>query len=240
MNGPAQVLTGRNRLLSALAPDEQAQVYARGHVVPLASRQILHRPDQPIDAIYFPEIGWVSLVVTLDEGDMAEVGVTGREGMVGLQVVFGVDRALSEAMVQSPGSALRISVKAFRRELEEIPALRTQLLRYSAALLAQTSQTAACNSSHNLTQRLARWLLEAHDRTDGDVLPLTHEFIAMMLGARRPSVTGAAGHLQSVGIIRYSSGSVVIIDRKRLEGMSCGCYDALIAHWRNVSPLDCR
>ena len=192
--------------------------------VSLSLRQGLYHPDVPIEAVYFPETGMISLVANMDDGMQAEVGVVGREGLLGVPLLQGVDTSFVEAMVQLPGTALRMGAREFRHELEVNAPFRMRLLRYSEALQAQVMQTAVCNGRHALEQRLARWLLMAHDRSAGDKLPLTQDLMAMMLGVHRPSVTVAAGTLQRAGLVRYSGGRLTVLDRPRLEAASCECY----------------
>ena len=166
----------------------------------------------------------ISLVASMDDGMQAEVGVIGREGLLGVPLLLGVDTSFVEAMVQVPGTALRMGAREFRHELEVNAPFRALLLRYNEALQAQVMQTAACNGRHALEQRLARWLLMAHDRRAANELPLTQDLMAMMLGVHRPSVTVVAGALQRAGLIRYSGGKVTVLDRPRLEAVSCECY----------------
>ena len=180
--------------------------------------------DDTLDTVLFPESGMVSLLATLDDGEQIEVGIAGREGLVGLPLVFGDDRSLVEARVQMEGTALRIGAAAFRDEMEQSDALRTLLLRYALAFHAQITLSAACNARHAIEQRLARWLLIAHDRVEGNDFPMTHEFISMMLGVRRPGVTIAAGILQKAGLIHYARGRMAVTDRPGLEAASCECY----------------
>ena len=217
----------RNRLLAALPPDGLAQLLPKLHRVCLPMRKTLAAPTEPIEAVYFVESGWVSVVTHLDEGGQAEVGLIGREGMVGLPLVLGVSTVFAEAYVQGPGDALRMEAKAFQRELDTHPALFRRLLRYTEALHAQAMQTAACNGRHDLEQRLARWILMAHDRADSNELPLTQEFLALMLCVHRPSVTVVARTLQQAGIIRYAQGRITVLDRDSLEATACECYRAV-------------
>ena len=181
-------------------------------------------PGEPVAAVHFPETGWASMLATLEDGDAAEVGVIGYEGMIGLPVLLGADRDDIEAMVQCPGTALRIEAAAFREELERAPAFRDLLLRYALVHHGQTARIAACNGRHPTGQRLARWLLMAHDRAEGDNFPMTHEFLGMMLGVRRAGVTVAAGVLQRAGFIRYDRGRIEVTDRAGLEAATCECY----------------
>jgi CRP-like cAMP-binding protein len=224
MASPDPPLALRNRLLAALPPDAWQQLQSKLNPVPLTSRQILYATDDPIAAVYFPEAGMVSMVVVLADGLQAEVGIVGREGMVGLPLVFGVETTFTETMVQIPGQALGMEARAFHQELEANAALRRLLLRYSEALQAQIAQTAACNGRHDLEQRLARWLLMARDRVDDDELPLTQDFLAMMLGVHRPSISVTAGILQRAGLIRYRNGRITILDRNSLKAAACECY----------------
>jgi CRP-like cAMP-binding protein len=217
-------LAPRNRLLGALAPADLARLGRRLEPVELKLRQILQAAEQPITAIYFPESGWTSMVAHLADGGAAEVGVIGREGMVGLPLLFGADASSVEGMVQGPGTAWRLSAAAFREELEHLPTLRPLLLRYALAFHEQVTHTAACNGRHALAQRLARWLLLVHDRADSDEFPVTQEFLATMLCVHRPSVTLAAQQFQQAGYIHYRSGHMAITDRPGLEAAACECY----------------
>jgi CRP-like cAMP-binding protein len=167
----------------------------------------------------------VSLVQPLENGAMIEVGMIGNEGLVGVPVLLGDDRSPLEAMVQIPGSALRMLASAFREEVGHRTTLMGVLLRYVHALHIQVSLTAACNGRHMLPERLARWLLTAHDRSSStDQLPLSHEFLSMMLGVRRAGVTVALGTLNAAGLIRNTHAQVTILDRPGLEAASCECY----------------
>jgi len=170
-------------LLAALPPELLSRLLPRMRSVALTKRDSLIVPDTPVEAVWFVESGFVSLVTSLEEGTQAEVGLIGREGMVGLPLITGVDTSFVEAFVQGDGSALRIDARAFRAAMEEEPALRPLLLRYLEAMGSQVSQTAACNGRHDLEQRLARWLLMAHDRAGGDEFQITQEFLALMLSS---------------------------------------------------------
>lgn len=227
----------RNRLLAALPPDALARLLPKLHAVTLPVHRTLLAPHERIEAAYFIESGWVSMVAHLDDGAQAEVGLVGWEGMVGLPLVVGVDTAFADTYMQASGTGLQMEATAFQRELEENPALRRLLLRYSEAMHAQAMQTAACNGRHHLEQRLARWLLMAHDRSEGDVLPLTQEFLSIMLCVYRPSITVVARSLQKVGIIAYSSGSkgqITILDREALEDTACDCYQVVQERFKQL------
>jgi CRP-like cAMP-binding protein len=187
-------------------------------------RESLIRPDTKIEAVYFVESGFISLVAALDDGTQAEVGLIGREGMAGLPLITGIDTAFVEAFVQGDGSALRMEASAFRHAMEDEPTLRNLLFRYLEAMNSQTTQTAACNGRHDLEQRLARWLLMAHDRSEGNEFQMTQEFLALMLCVYRPSVSVVASTLQRAGMIRYGRGHITVLDRAALEATACDCY----------------
>jgi CRP-like cAMP-binding protein len=214
----------RNRLLGALPPEDLAVLWPRLEPVELELRQVLHVPEQPVQAVYFVETGWISMVAALEDGDGAEVGLIGYEGMLGLPLLLDSEFEDLEGIVQCPGMALRLSAADFREALEQLPTLRRLLNRYAVVHHGQVTRTAACNGRHDIAQRLARWLLMAHDRAEGDTYPMTHEFLSMMLGVRRAGVSTAASVLQRAGLIRYSAGRMTITDRPGLENSSCECY----------------
>ncbi|MCB4821906.1 Crp/Fnr family transcriptional regulator [Roseicella aerolata] len=224
----------RNGLLAALPPEDLARFRRRLELVDLPLRHVLHAPDAPIGAVHFPETSWISLLAMLEGGDAAGVGMIGREGMVGLPLLYGTDQSPFEAMAQMGGNALRLDAAAFRDALEHSPALRALLLRYARAFSTQVSWTAACNGRHLLEQRLTRWMLIAHDRAGGDDFPMTHEFLAMMLGVRRAGVTVAAGALQRAGLIRYDRGRITVSDRRGLEAAACECYGMVRREFRRL------
>ncbi len=214
----------RNRLLAILPPDSLARLWPQLTPVDLEIREVLHRPEVPITTVYFSERGWASMLAPLEDGDAAEVGIIGYDGLVGLPVVLGEPFDDLEALVQCQGSALSIEADALRAAMERDPVLRTLLLRYALVHLAQVARTAACNGRHHIDQRLARWLLIAHDRARDDEFPMTHEFLGMMLGVRRAGISVAAGALQKAGMISYRFGRMRIIDRPGLESSACECY----------------
>ncbi len=212
-----------NRLLLALTLEDLDGLRAHLELVPLPHKRTLSNPGAPIQHLYFPEEGMVSLVQPL-QGAMIEVGMIGNEGFVGVPVLLGADACPLETMVQIPGSALRIETGAFREKAGRSTTLSGLLLRYAQALQVQVSLTAACNGRHPIPERLARWLLMARDRAPSDELPFGHEFLSMMLGVRRAGVTVAVGTLKAAGLIRNTHGRVTIIDRHGLEAASCECY----------------
>lgn len=214
----------RNRLLAALPPEDRARLLPQLQPQSFRFGEILFRADAPLDSVVFPEAGWVSLIATLQDGSGAEVGIVGREGMVGLPLLFGTDRMPMEALWQADGTALRMEAQAFRVALDESAAFRRMLLRYAMAHNVQVSQTAVCNSRHRILQRLSRWLLMSHDRAMGNAFDMTHELMALMLGVRRAGISAAAAALQRAGLIRYGHGRVTVIDRPGLEAAACECY----------------
>jgi len=165
-----------------------------------------------------------SLVALTEEGQSIEVGVIGKEGVLGFQAVFGGDMMQHRGLVQIPGAALRVKIGKFKEELDPLSVLHNLLMRYNYAMLTQITQSVVCNRFHEVEERLARWLLICHDRAESDDLPLTQEFISIMLGARRPGVNAAIGVLEKAELIHHSRGKVVVIDRQGLEEVSCECY----------------
>ncbi len=216
-----------NGILVALPTSGLARLWPRIQRVELAPRQVLYGAHTQIPAVYFLESGMVSLIARLERGGAVEVGVIGREGIVGLPLAFGADSSPDEALVLAPGVALRMNADAFREELERSPALLALLLRYQCVLHAHVAQNAACNGRHLMEQRLARWLLIARDRLEARELPLTQEMLATMLGVRRAGVTSTLGAMQRAGIIGFSKGRIVILDSRKLESASCECYAAI-------------
>ncbi len=181
-------------------------------------------PGEPASHVWFPDNGMISIVALDDKGSAIEVATVGHEGMTGLSVVLGSETMIYSSMVQVPGDGWRIETAAFRRLLDRRPAIRSLLLRYVLAAMTQMGQNAACAQLHNIDARCARWLLLAHDDVVGDTFPLTQDYLAMMLGVTRPSVSEAAASLQRAGLIRYVRGQMTIVDRPGLEAKSCECY----------------
>ncbi|GGC71716.1 cyclic nucleotide-binding protein [Siccirubricoccus deserti] len=221
---PDAAPTPRNHLLAALPPEDLALLWPQLSPVELPFRQTLHMPEEPIRAVYFPETGYTSRLSPMEDGDFAEVGLVGPEGMTGLAPLLGADTDSFEMLVQVPGTAFRMDAGAFREALDRIPSFRPLLNRYALAHFEQVARTGACNGRHHTDQRLARWLLMAHDRVEREPFPMTHEFLSMMLGVRRAGITVAAGTLQKAGLIRYERGRMEITDRPGLEAASCECY----------------
>jgi CRP-like cAMP-binding protein len=207
-----------------LPPEDFAQLVPRLEPASLAANQVLLAPDEPIRCVHFPEAGVVSVLARMGEGKVLDVGLIGREGMVGLPVLLGTDRTPHEARVQLAGSGWRLDAAVLRQELERSAALRRLLLLHAASLYFQVSQLAGCNGCHALARRLARWLLMMHDRGEGDALALTHAIVAKSLGVRRAGITTLVGTLQAAGAIRSGRGRIEVLDRQRLEAAACPCY----------------
>ena len=212
-----------NRILASLPAEEYARLAQRLEPVSLALSQVLFRPGDDIRYVHFPTTSIVSLLTELEDGGGMEVGLVGRDGIVGVSVILG-GRETKVATVQAAGEALRMEAGAVREEFERGGELQSLLLRYTHALMAQISQSAVCNVRHGIDGRLARWLLMYHDRLDRDEFELTHEFMSAMLGVRRAGVSAAAGSLQKRSLIEYGRGHIRIADREALEEFACECY----------------
>jgi CRP-like cAMP-binding protein len=192
---------------------------------------VLYEGGETIRHVYFPDDGLISLLVVMDAETVREIGVVGNEGMLGAALALGMKTASTRALVQLPGSAMRMEAGALRDELGRGGALPNVLRRYSHALFTQVSQSAACVSTHAVDKRLSRWLLMTHDHAPGDEFEMKHEFMAMMLGVTRSVVTRAAGHLQNEKMIRYTRGRVTVLDRHGLEATACECYGVVKAEY---------
>jgi len=217
-------LSTKNRILNALPTEEYERLLPDLEPVELFLGQYLYRAEDTIRHVYFPSDAVVSIVATTTEGQSVEIGVIGREGMVGMEILMGSDSTLNDHLVQDASSALRISTAAIREEFKRGGVLHDSLLHFTRLLMTQIGQTALCNRLHTIEERLSRWLLLCRDRAGTNELQLTQEFLATMLGTNRASVTIAAIALQSAGYIKYSRGHITIIDGKGLEDFTCECY----------------
>ena len=213
-----------NQLLTALPKQEYQNLVPHLKEVQLSLGQVLYEPGEVIKYVYFPNRGMVSIVSLLESGSTTEVGMVGKDGIVGYSVFLGGGFTTHRAIVQIEDTAMKIDAEVLKTEFNRGGVLQKLLLLYTQALLTQISQTAACNSQHPLNERLARWLLTAHDCVCSNYLSLTQEFIANMLGTRRSGVTVAAGKLQHEGIISYYRGKITILNREALEASACECY----------------
>jgi CRP-like cAMP-binding protein len=216
-----------NRILLALPDREFRSIRPHLEFLNLPHHRLLYEPNRKIDLLYFPNRGLISLVIVMEDGKTVEVAVLGREGFAGVPAVFGLTRSTVREVVQIAGDGFKIKAAAFRQALRSSPLLRAALGRYAVVLAMQISQTAACNRLHDIERRLARWLLMAQDRVDDGVVPITHDFLATMLGTDRPSVSVAAATLQRKEIIDYTRGTVRILNRKNLEASACECYQTI-------------
>ena len=216
-----------NRLLARLPHGDLNAMIGRFETVDLECGQRLYTAGQRMDHVYFPLSSFISLVATVDRTTSLEVGLIGREGMLGVPLVLGMSAASWRALVNGPGPALRMNAMEFRRELARNPVLRNCLERYLYVQMAQVSQLAACAHFHAVEPRLATWLLLVRDRSYSDHFRLKHEAIADMLGVRRSGITIAAGALKNRNLISYSRGDITIRDRRGLEERACSCYRAL-------------
>jgi CRP-like cAMP-binding protein len=213
-----------NRLLAALPKDEYQRLLPKLEPFPLAFGEVIYEFGDPIRNVYFPISGIISLLAAVDDRSTLEVGIVGREGMVGLPAFLGVNTSGNHAVVQGAGDAMRIKTSVFRTECDNGGSFPRLLRRYTHSRLTQISQGAACNRFHPIDARLARWLLMTRDRMGMDEFQVTQEFLSNMLGVRREGVNKAAGALQQQDLISYSRGNLLILDRAGLKGIACHCY----------------
>ena len=213
-----------NKLLTALPAQTKENVFPHMKLVDLPLGKILYESGDALQNVYFPTDSIVSLLYVMESGASAEISVVGNEGIVGIAVFMGGKSTPSRAVVQSAGSAFSLSAQRLRNEFDGFADMRMLMLRYTQALITQMAQTAVCNRHHSIDQQLCRWLLLSLDRLRGNRLVMTQELIANMLGVRREGVTEAARKLQALGVIEYQRGKITVLDRPRLEQLSCECY----------------
>lgn len=219
------VFPAANLFLASLPREEYGRLRPHFEQVELPFRMMLYETGEPIQhCTFFDGGGMISLTIRLEDGAQVEAGLVGNEGFAGLSALMGDGLAVHASMVQMPGVGTRIESSRLRDAMLRNPAVLDRVLCYSQAITTQISQTAVCNAHHSLEQRLARWILMAHDRAESDELPLTQELLAGMLAVHRPSVTLVAQALQRTGAIDYGRGRITVLDRKRLEAMCCECY----------------
>jgi CRP-like cAMP-binding protein len=217
-----------NRLIASLSRSDFNRLSPALSTVSLGQGTLLYDVGDEVEHAYFPQTGMVSLLSVMDDGKAIETATVGREGVVGAMAGLDFHTALDRAVVQLPLTALKIRAAAFRKAVQASTPLRDLVIASNQALLAQAQATAACNALHAVEQRLCRWILHARDRNNGDVVRLTQEFLSEMLGVRRSSVGDVARKLQDARLIRYSRGTITIVDRKALEAASCECYRAIL------------
>jgi len=216
-----------NKILLSISDSDYSSLRPHLEYVSLPNHLVLHEAGGKLEFAYFPNRGLISLVVVMKDGKTAEAGIVGNEGFTGTLAAVGLSRSPLQAVVQITGDGFRVEVGALQNTLESAPHLRLMLSRYAAIRGMQVAQTAACNRLHDIEQRLARWLLMTQDRVDSGSLPITHDFLATMLGTDRPTVSLAAGVLQRKELIKYTRGAVEIVDRKKLEDSACECYGVI-------------
>jgi CRP-like cAMP-binding protein len=233
MLGAKQVII-ENHLLAALPRRDYQRLLSVLEPIKLSFGDVLYEPGARIRYVYFPSNCLVSLLTSVSSHQAAEVGLIGYEGMVGIPVALGIAVSPFLAVVQGSGMAMRMTTADIRREFSKSILMQRELFRFTHFLMTQVAQTAACNRFHIVTQRLARWLLMTRDRVKSNEFLLTQEFLARMLGVRRVGVTEAASNLQKRKLIRYSRGTITIIDQRGLATAACGCYEAVNDMWRQA------
>jgi CRP-like cAMP-binding protein len=214
----------QNQILGVLPEIERQRLLPHLELVPMQLGNVLYESGDTLRHIYFPTDSIVSLLYVLADGASAEIAMVGRDGAIGVALFMGGETTPSRAVVQSDGFAFRLSGKVLKEEFKRHGQLLHVLLRYTQALITQMAQTAVCNRHHSVDQQLCRWLLLSLDRLSSNQVKMTQELIANMLGVRREGVTEAAGKLQKQGVIRYARGQITVIDRAKLEELSCECY----------------
>ncbi len=214
----------QNHLLAALPPAIQQRLFPMLELVPLPLGKLLYESGDTMRYVYFPTDSIVSLLYVMESGASAEISVVGKDGIVGVSLFMGGESTSSRAVVQSAGSAYRLAGQKLKDEFNRHSELMQLLLRYTQSLITQMAQTAVCNRHHSIDQQLCRWLLLSLDRLPDNKLTMTQELIANMLGVRREGVTEAAGKLQKLGVIDYCRGHITVLDRSKLEALSCECY----------------
>jgi CRP-like cAMP-binding protein len=219
-----------NIILLSISDSDYNSLRPNLEYVTLPNHLVLQEAGGTLEFVYFPNRGLISLIVVMKDGKTAEAGIVGKEGFTGTLAAVGLSRSPLQAVVQITGDGFRAEVGALQNTFESALHLQLMLSRYAAIQGMQVAQTAACNRLHDVGQRLARWLLMTQDRVDSGSLPITHDFLATMLGTDRPSVSLAAGVMQRKGLIEYTRGAVKIVNRKKLEDSACECY-GVIQHY---------
>lgn len=226
----------QNHLLAALPAADYARLAPHLSLVDLPLGKAIYESGRAFTKVHFPIDSIVSLLYVLENGASAEISVVGNEGVVGIALFMGGESTPNRAVVQSAGRAYQLDGQVLKAEFDRSGAFQHLLMRYTLALFTQMAQTAVCNRHHTIDQQLCRWLLLSHDRLDGDVLSMTQELIADMLGVRREGVTEAAGKLQEAGLIKYHRGHISILDRPGLEARVCECYAVVQKEFARLLP----
>ena len=225
-----------NRLLRALSPGNFKSIAPHLETIPCEREQILIEADSSLNHVFFPASGVVSMMALYSDGSVIELATIGREGYAGVRTVYGAKKSVARFFVQIPGSAAKMSRAAFTRSMKSMPSFRALMYAYVQAFLDQALIVGACNGTHSLKQRLARWLLMMRDRSDDDALPIGQDLLAEMLGVQRPSITNTARELELAGLIKRGRQQVTIIDRPGLVKASCECYQQIRAHVSSLLP----
>jgi len=226
----------QNRLLAALLPDEHDRIFPNLELVPMPLGHVVCESGLEMRHVYFPTTSIVSLLYVMEDGSSAEIAVVGNEGIVGISLFMGGETTTSRAVVQSAGHAYRLRGQSIKDSFLRAGTMQRLLLCYTQALLTQMAQTAVCNRHHSIDQQLCRWLLISLDRLPSNVLVMTQELIANMLGVRREGVTEAAGKLQRAGLIHYNRGKITVLDRPGLERRVCECYQVVKTEFDRLIP----
>jgi CRP-like cAMP-binding protein len=224
-----------NLLLDALPSAEKMRLGPMLQEVEVQPHEVLIEAHVAFDFVFFPQTCMISIVTLLENGDIIEAATVGSEGVVGLPIFLGLSTVNTRAICQMPGRAQRMRTPDFREAIQMIPALHKALGLYTNAMMAMLGQGGACNASHQIEQRLARWLLTISDRVGADRFEITQDFLAQMLGVQRPSVTIQAGSLEDAGLIKNRRGNIEILDRTRLESTACECYDIIRRLYQETS-----
>jgi CRP-like cAMP-binding protein len=232
---PTSLGSDENKVLAALGKLQSQHFCSQAERVSVTQGEVIYEPDAQIKYVYFPETAVFSMLATMEDGSTVEVGPVGDEGLVGLRVYLGASTSLNMVIVHVAGSAMRVSVDVFTKELCAGQSAMARLLqRYTQMLLAMTSQSAACYKLHSLEPQLARWLLMMHDYAGGDDLRLTHELMALTLGVRRAGVSTAANEFRNAGIIDYRRGHIQLHDRRGLQARACECYQVIKTEYERL------
>jgi CRP-like cAMP-binding protein len=226
----------QNQLLAVLPEAEWQRLSSQLEYVNLPLGKVLYEAGDVLSHVYFPSTAIVSLLYVMENGASAEIAVTGNEGIVGISLFMGGESTPSRAVVQSGGAAYRLKSQVIKQEVARAGPVLHVLLRYTQALITQMAQTAVCNRHHSLDQQLCRWLLLSLDRLQGEELEMTQELMANMLGVRREGVTEAAGKLQKAEVISYSRGRIKVLNRPRLEKLTCECYAVVKKEYDRLLP----
>ncbi|HEX2584374.1 MAG TPA: Crp/Fnr family transcriptional regulator [Steroidobacteraceae bacterium] len=224
---PQSVAPERNHLLAALPAEVKVRLFPHLELIPMELGKVLYEPGDTLQFVYFPVDAIVSMLYVMESGASAEIAIVGYEGLIGVALFMGGESTPSRAVIQSAGNAYRLRGQLLKDEFCRHGEMLLLMLRYTQSLIAQMAQTAVCNRHHSVDQQLCRWLLQSMDRLPGNSMTMTQELIANLLGVRRESVTDAAGKLQKQGVIEYSRGRITVLDRSRLEALSCECYSVV-------------